>query len=230
MKKKIVVFSGAGISAESGIQTFRDNGGLWENHNIEEVATFEAWTKNKELVLNFYNQRRKQIMNSFPNDAHKMIAELEKTFEVQVITQNIDDLHERAGSSNVLHLHGEIMKARSTLNPQKIYPLFNWELKVGDKCEYGSQLRPHIVWFGEAVPEMDRACKLTETADFFITIGTSLNVYPAANLIHVAKREITKFLIDPGDIKVSHINNLTVIKSKAVDGMKIISQKLTELN
>jgi NAD-dependent deacetylase len=230
MKKKIVVFSGAGISAESGIQTFRDNGGLWENHKIEEVATFEAWIKNKELVLNFYNQRRKQIMNACPNDAHKMIAELEKTHEVQVITQNIDDLHERAGSSNVLHLHGEIMKARSTSNPQKIYSLNHWELKIGDLCEENSQLRPHIVWFGEAVPEMDKAYKLTETADIFITIGTSLNVYPAANLIHVAKPHITKFLIDPGDIKTSHIHNLTVIKSKAVDGMKILFQKLTELN
>jgi len=230
MKKKIVVFSGAGMSAESGIQTFRDSGGLWENYRIEDVATFDAWQKNNERVLHFYNLRRQQIMNAHPNEAHKIIANLEKNYDVYVITQNIDDLHERAGSSKVLHLHGEIMKARSTLNPQKIYPLSNWELKVGDKCEYGSQLRPHIVWFGEAVPEMENASEITEMADFFITIGTSLNVYPAANLIHVAKSHITKFLIDPGDVNFRQTENLIVIKSKATDGMKLVSQKLAEIN
>lgn len=230
MKKKIVVFSGAGMSAESGIQTFRDSDGLWENYRIEDVATFDAWKKNKEQVLYFYNLRRKQIMNAHPNEAHKIIANLEKNYDVHVITQNIDDLHERAGSSKVLHLHGEIMKARSTLNPQKIYSLSNWELKMGDKCEYGSQLRPHIVWFGEAVPEMENASKITEMADFFITIGTSLNVYPAANLIHVAKSHITKFLIDPGDVNFRQTENLIVIKSKATEGMKLVSQKLAEIN
>lgn len=230
MKKKIVVFSGAGMSAESGIQTFRDSDGLWENYRIEDVATFDAWKKNKEQVLYFYNLRRKQIMNAHPNEAHKIIANLEKNYDVHVITQNIDDLHERAGSSKVLHLHGEIMKARSTLNPTKIYSLSNWELKVGDKCEYGSQLRPHIVWFGEAVPEMENASKITEMADFFITIGTSLNVYPAANLIHVAKSHITKFLIDPGDVNFRQTENLIVIKSKATEGMKLVSQKLAEIN
>ncbi|MBL7936739.1 MAG: NAD-dependent deacylase, partial [Bacteroidia bacterium] len=183
-KKKIVVFSGAGMSAESGIKTFRDTGGLWEEYKIEDVATFEAWLKNQDLVLNFYNQRRKQVMEAQPNEAHILVADLQKHFDVQVITQNIDDLHERAGSKKVLHLHGEIMKGRSTVKQELVYDLKHWEIKAGDVCEVGSQLRPHIVWFGEAVPEMDKAIELTEEADIFITIGTSLNVYPAANLIH----------------------------------------------
>ena len=228
-KKKVVVFSGAGISAESGIKTFRDSGGLWEEYKIEDVATFEAWTKNKELVLNFYNQRRKQIMNANPNEAHQMIVDLQKKYDVQVITQNIDDLHERAGSNKVLHLHGEIMKARSTLNYNLVYKLNDWEIKLGDKCECGSQLRPHIVWFGEAVPEMEKAIQLAEQADIFITIGTSLNVYPAANLIHVVAAHIPKFLLDPGDFNLDYVKNLTIIKSTAVDGMKVLTKKLSEL-
>jgi NAD-dependent deacetylase len=228
-KKKIVVFSGAGMSAESGIKTFRDTGGLWEEYKIEDVATFEAWVKNQPLVLDFYNQRRKQVMEAQPNEAHFMVAELQKHFDVQVITQNIDDLHERAGSKKVLHLHGEIMKSRSTAKHELVYPLKHWEIKAGDVCEVGSQLRPHIVWFGEAVPEMDKATELSEKADIFITIGTSLNVYPAANLINVIEGHIPKFLVDPGDFNLDYIRNLTIIKATAVEGMKIVSKKLNEL-
>jgi len=228
-KKKIVVFSGAGMSAESGIKTFRDTGGLWEEYKIEDVATFDAWTRNQALVLDFYNQRRKQVMEAQPNNAHFLVAELQKNFDVQVITQNIDDLHERAGSKHVLHLHGEIMKGRSTVKNELIYDLKHWQIKAGDKCEVGSQIRPHIVWFGEAVPEMDRAIELAEKADIFITIGTSLNVYPAANLIHVIDSQIPKFLVDPGDFNLDYIKNLTIIKATAVEGMKILSKKLNEL-
>lgn len=227
-KKRIVVFSGAGISAESGIKTFRDGDGLWENYNIEDVATYDAWIKNKPLVLEFYNQRRKQVMNAQPNSAHTIVADFQKNYHVDVITQNVDDLHERAGSLNVLHLHGEIMKGRSTKNENLIYNLNNWELKIGDVCEIGSQLRPHIVWFGEAVPEMEKAIELTNQADIFITIGTSLNVYPAANLINVVNDEVPKFLVDPGDFNLDYIKNLTIIKSTAVNGMQILSKKIQE--
>lgn len=229
-KKKIVVFSGAGMSAESGIKTFRDSGGLWEQYKIEDVATFDAWLKNPALVLDFYNQRRKQVMEAKPNKAHELVAELQKTFDVQVITQNIDDLHERAGSKKVLHLHGEIMKCRSTGNHHLIYPMKHWEIKLGDKCEEGSQLRPHIVWFGEAVPEMDRAIELTEEADVFVTIGTSLNVYPAANLIHVVPTHVPKYLIDPNEFNLDYIKNLNVIKATAVEGMNILSKQLQSVH
>jgi NAD-dependent deacetylase len=228
-KKKIVVFSGAGMSAESGIKTFRDTGGLWEEYKIEDVATFDAWERDQNLVLNFYNERRKQVMEAQPNEAHKMVAELQKHFDVQVITQNIDDLHERAGSKKVLHLHGEIMKGRSTAKQELVYPLKHWEIKAGDLCEVGSQIRPHIVWFGEAVPEMDKAGELAAKADIFITIGTSLNVYPAANLIHVIEGHIPKFLVDPGDFNLDYIKNLTIVKATAVEGMKILTKKLNEL-
>lgn len=228
-KKKIVFFSGAGMSAESGIKTFRDTGGLWEEYRIEDVATFDAWVKNQDLVQDFYNHRRKQVMEAKPNEGHKLVAELQKKFDVQVITQNIDDLHERAGSKKVLHLHGEIMKSRSTVNNNLVYPLKHWEIKAGDVCEIGSQLRPHIVWFGEDVPEMDNATKLVEEADVFITIGTSLNVYPAANLMHVVHKDIPKYLVDPGDFNLDYIKNLTIIKATAVEGMKVLSKKLNEL-
>jgi NAD-dependent deacetylase len=228
-KKKIVVFSGAGMSAESGIKTFRDTGGLWEEYKIEDVATFDAWERNRELVLDFYNQRRKQVMNAKPNQAHFLVAELQNHFDVQVITQNIDDLHERAGSKKVLHLHGEIMKGRSTAKHDLVFPLKHWEIKAGDICEIGSQVRPHIVWFGEAVPEMDKATALAEEADIFITIGTSLNVYPAANLIHVIKSDIPKYLVDPGEFNLDYIKNLKVIKATAVEGMKVLMKTLKEL-
>lgn len=227
-KKKIVVFSGAGMSAESGIKTFRDTGGLWEDYKIEDVATYSAWTKNQKLVLDFYNQRRKQVMAASPNAAHRMVAELQKEYDVQVITQNIDDLHERAGSKKVLHLHGEIMKSRSSQWSELVYEMKEWELKEGDLCEKGAQLRPHIVWFGEAVPEMVRAEMLAQDADMFITIGTSLNVYPAANLIHVVDASVPKFLIDPGEFNLDYIRNLTLIKAKAVEGMEILLKKIHE--
>lgn len=228
-KKKIVVFSGAGMSAESGIKTFRDTGGLWEEYKIEDVATYDAWERNRELVLDFYNQRRKQVMDAKPNEAHVLVAELQNHFDVQVITQNIDDLHERAGSKKVLHLHGEIMKGRSTAKNDLVFPLKHWEIKAGDVCEIGSQVRPHIVWFGEAVPEMDKATALAEEADIFITIGTSLNVYPAANLIHVVQNHIPKYLVDPGEFNLDYIKNLKVIKATAVEGMKVLMKNLKEL-
>jgi len=177
--KKIVVLSGAGISAESGIKTFRDSGGLWEGYDVMEVASPEGWAKNPELVLDFYNQRRKKALTAQPNEGHKIIAELEKYFQVSVVTQNIDNLHEKAGSSHVTHLHGEIFQARSTLDPNLVYDIEGWELKLGDKCEKGSQLRPNIVWFGEMVPMMEVAVEEAISADIFIVIGTSLQVYPA---------------------------------------------------
>ncbi len=224
--KKIVVFTGAGMSAESGIQTFRAADGLWANYRIEDVATFEAWQKDKALVLDFYNQRRKQILEAEPNEGHKLIASLQKQYDVQIITQNIDDLHERSGSKKVLHVHGEITKSRSTISSQLVYDIKGADLNVGDLCERNSQLRPHIVWFGEQVPEMDNAINLTEDADIFITIGTSLNVYPAANLMHVTSAYTPKFLIDPNDFNLSTIKNLTHLKAGASEGMKILNEKL----
>ncbi len=230
-KKKLVVFSGAGMSAESGISTFRDSGGLWEKYKIEEVATYDAWLKNSDLVLDFYNQRRKQILEVQPNLAHIFVAKLQEYYDVQVITQNIDNLHERAGSKKVLHLHGEIMKARSTKDDYLVYELNDWELKKGDKCEKGFQLRPHIVWFGEMVPEMEKALALSQSADIFITIGTSLNVYPAANLIHEVPNHVLKYLIDPGEFKLDYIVNLSIIKDTAVRGMQQLFDKLiSDLN
>lgn len=195
---KIVIFTGAGVSAESGISTFRDSGGLWEKYRIEDVATPGAWKKNPELVLEFYNQRRKQILSAEPATAHFLLAELEKKYpDTQIITQNIDDLHERAGSKNVLHLHGEIKKARSTIDDTLIVSVNGWRLDFGDLCPLGSQLRPHVVWFGEEVPAMIEAISLVEKADILIVIGTSLNVYPAAGLIHYSPKECVKCLIDP---------------------------------
>ncbi len=223
---KIVVFTGAGISAESGIKTFRDSGGLWEEYDINDVATPEAWIRNRALVLKFYNDRRKQVMNAKPNAAHKAIAELEKKFSVQVITQNIDDLHERAGSSNVLHLHGEIMKARSENDSTLIYTLNDWEIKIGDSCEKGFQLRPHIVWFGEMVPEMDNAVYKTMKADIFIVVGSSLEVYPAAGLVAYAPTDAQKFLVDPNAKDLQQIENLTIIKDKAGSALPKLVKKL----
>jgi NAD-dependent deacetylase len=199
MNKKIVFFSGAGMSAESGISTFRDSGGLWEKYEINEVATPEAWRRNPDLVTDFYNQRRKQIIETSPNQAHQFIAELDNLFDVTVITQNIDDLHERAGSKNILHLHGNIRLAKSSGPNQekKLYPIDGWELTKNDLCEDGYRLRPHVVWFGEAVPALEDAIPLIESADVFVVIGTSLQIYPAAGLIHYAPKTATKILIDP---------------------------------
>ena len=221
-----MVFTGAGISAESGIKTFRDSGGLWEEHNINDVATPEAWEKNPELVLDFYNQRRKQVIKASPNAAHLALVELEKKYQVQVITQNVDDLHERAGSKKVLHLHGEISKSRSSIDPNLIYTIKKEELKMGELCGKGSQLRPHIVWFGEKVPNMEMASFIAGQADLFIVIGSSLNVYPAAGLIDDAPSEIPKYLIDPNDCNAIGIMNLTFIKEKASKGVPMLAKKL----
>jgi NAD-dependent deacetylase len=225
-KKKLIVFTGAGISAESGIKTFRDSGGLWEEYKIEDVATFEAWTKNQKLVLDFYNQRRKQVMDAKPNTAHLLVAELQKKFDVQVVTQNVDDLHERAGSKKVLHLHGNIMKARSTADENLIYNLRSWEIKAGDLCEKGSQLRPHIVWFGELVPEMEKANHMAQQADFFVVIGTSLNVYPAAGVINFVPSFVPTWLLDPGDFNLDYIRELKHIKKTAVNGAEDLKKEL----
>jgi NAD-dependent deacetylase len=226
--KRIVIFTGAGISAESGIKTFRDSGGLWEEHDINEVATPQAWSKNPSRVLEFYNLRRKQVIIAEPNAAHYALAGLEKKYEVNIITQNIDNLHERAGSTHVLHLHGEIMKSRSTVDPSLIYDINGEEIKLGDKCRKGSQLRPHIVWFGEQVPEMEAACLLAEKADIFIVVGTSLNVYPAAGLVDYVPSEVPKFIVDPNTFKVSGISNITYIKEKASIGVPTLAEKLLD--
>jgi NAD-dependent deacetylase len=225
-KKTIVVLTGAGMSAESGIQTFRDADGLWHNYRIEEVATYEAWESNPELVMDFYNQRRKQLFEVEPNDGHRALAELENKYNVQVITQNVDDLHERAGSTNVLHLHGELKKVRSTADPTLIYTLDQWELKMGDTCEKGSQLRPHIVWFGEPVPLIMDATAMIQKADIVLVIGTSLKVYPAAGLLHYAPRYAPKYLIDPKGQDDPYVANLTVINKTATEGMKEVKKKL----
>jgi len=226
--KRLVVLTGAGMSAESGIRTFRDQGGLWEDYDIMEVASFQGWKKNPELILKFYNQRRKELLEAKPNAGHTGLAELEKEFDVKIITQNIDNLHERAGSTSVLHLHGELMKARSTVDPSLIYTLDHWEMKIGDKCEKGSQLRPHIVWFGEAVPAMEDAIAITESADILCVIGTSLNVYPAAGLIHYAPESILVFLIDPNPPEVLP-KWVKVIAKGAGEGVVILRKRLAEL-
>lgn len=225
--KNLVVFTGAGVSAESGLKTFRDTDGLWEEYNVMDVATPEAWAADKELVLEFYNKRRSQILNAKPNDAHLAIAELEKKFQVTIITQNIDDLHERAGSSNVLHLHGNITYARST-NPDdsKLYPIKGSELNPGDLCSNGFQMRPHVVWFGEDVPNMPIAQDIVKKAEILIVVGTSLTVYPAAGLVFHSHYKCKKYLIDPNDVRLTDIENLSVIKEKAGTGMKILAEKL----
>ncbi len=226
MKKKIVVLSGAGISAESGLATFRDSGGLWEGYKIEDVATPEAWNRNRELVLAFYNERRKSALEAQPNEGHKALVALEEKYDVTIITQNVDNLHEQAGSSTILHLHGELFKSRSTLDEHLVYDINGWELKVGDKCEKGSQLRPHIVWFGEAVPMMDKATRITMKADILIVVGTSLQVYPAAGLIDSASDSSLKYVVDPKMLPVDHIPNLIFIKEIASVGLKKICVEL----
>ena len=226
--KKLVVFTGAGISQESGIKTFRDSGGLWEEYKISDICSPEAWEKDPELVLEFYNKRRKQALEAEPNRAHEIIAELEKNFEVQIITQNIDDLHERAGSTNVLHLHGEITKARS-IGTEKVYTIGNKSIFLNDLCNDGHQLRPHIVWFGEDVPNMLIAEDIVKTADIFLIIGSSLNVYPAAGLVYQTPDDCPKYLVDPSvDIETKSINNLTIINEKATIGLAIVASILEE--
>ena len=229
MKKRIVVLSGAGMSAESGLKTFRDNDGLWNNFRVEEVASPMAWASDMELVLEFYNQRRKQLLEVEPNAGHLALARLEEKFDVHIVTQNVDDLHERAGSTQVLHLHGELKKVRSTIDPDLVFELDGWELKAGDKCPKGSQLRPHIVWFGEPVPYISRAAEITTTADFLLVIGTSLQVYPAAGLVHYAPVESIKYYIDPAAFSTSILENLTVIKEKAGHAVPRVVDELLSL-
>ncbi|MCO6499141.1 MAG: NAD-dependent deacylase [Vicingus serpentipes] len=224
--KKIVVFTGAGISAESGLNTFRDSDGLWENHEVTEVATPQAWEKNAGMVLDFYNMRRKQVLEAFPNIAHYALVELEKKYKVDIITQNVDDLHERAGSSNILHLHGEILKARSVVDENKKYLIKGNQLCLGEKCEYGQQLRPDVVWFGEEVSNMIKAEKICIDADILIIIGTSLNVYPAANIVSYVPDACLKYLIDPKEVFLNGIKNLTVIKEKATIGITQLNNEL----
>lgn len=217
--KKLVVLSGSGISAESGLLTFRDMGGLWEQYNVYEVASPDAWASDPELVLRFYNERRCQLLEAEPNGAHRALVELEKKYDVRIITQNVDDLHERAGSSDILHLHGEIRKARSTVDPELIYPIEGGELNLGDRCEKGSQLRPHVVWFGEAVDAIPRAAEIASMADIFLVIGTSLNVYPAAGLLNYVPMTSEIFLIDPQEPEGVR-RKYHYIGEKAVAGMK----------
>lgn len=223
--KHLVVLSGAGMSQESGIRTFRDMNGLWEEYDVMEVATPEAWHKNPELVMKFYNDRRKQLYECSPNAGHILLAELEKYFDVDIITQNIDDLHERAGSTKVLHLHGELKKARSSVDESLIYDIDGWELKFGQLCARGSQLRPHVVWFGEAVPAMEEAIPIVEKADIMVVIGTSLNVYPAAGLVNYTKSGTPIYLIDPERPSV-FIRNITFIQEKASKGVEILKEQL----
>jgi len=224
--KKIVVLTGAGISAESGIQTFRDGDGLWKKYRFEDLATPEAWNRDPELVLEFYNWRRKKVWEAEPNAGHRALVKLEQKFDVQIITQNVDDLHERAGSKNVLHLHGELKKARSTVDPNLVYELKTWELKMGDKCEKGSQLRPHIVWFGEPVPMIEPAKNIVSKADIFLIIGTSMVVYPAASLVIYVLPDKPKYYIDPKAFPVGGISNLNVIKKTAGDGVPELVEQL----
>lgn len=224
--QKLVVLSGAGVSAESGLKTFRDSDGLWEEYDVMEVATPEAWNANPTLVLDFYNKRREQVLNAQPNSAHVDIAGLDKKYDVTVITQNIDDLHERSGSKNVLHLHGQITQSRSSVHEDLIYELNGGQIKIGDLCESGAQLRPNIVWFGEAVPNISIAQEIVSQADILLIVGTSLNVYPAAGLIHCADFRVKKFLVDPKYVHLTDIENLEVIKEKATVGVPQAIQSL----
>jgi NAD-dependent deacetylase len=222
----LVILTGAGMSSESGIRTFRDSGGLWEEYKVTDVATPEAWIKNSEMVLRFYNERRRQLAGCRPNEGHTGLAALAKHFNVQIITQNIDDLHERAGSKNVLHLHGELTKARSTADKTLIYDIDYRDINPGDNCIKGSQLRPHIVWFGEEVPNMDEALHITAMADIFVVIGSSLNVYPAAGLINFAPSKASLWLIDPNDVTVYLDREVEVIKEKASTGVAVLTDQL----
>jgi NAD-dependent deacetylase len=224
--KKIVVLTGAGVSAESGLKTFRDHDGLWHNYRVEDVATLEAWERDMDLVNTFYNERRKNLFEAQPNAAHIALARLEEKYEVQVITQNIDDLHERGGSTKVLHLHGELKKVRSSVDESLVYELKGWELKRGELCEKGSQLRPHIVWFGEPVPLITEAARLVEQADIVIIIGTSLQVYPAAGLIHYAFAGAPKYYIDPRAMAMPFIPMLEIIQKTAGEGVPELVSKM----
>ena len=225
--KRVVVLTGAGISAESGISTFRDSDGLWEQYRVEDVATHEAYLRNPELVLNFYNERRRQLFAVKPNEGHRQLVRLEEKYDVHIITQNIDNLHEQAGSTNVLHLHGELTKARSDRDENLIVEIGNKEIHLGDKAPDGAQLRPHIVWFGEAVPNIEPAAELCERADYFIVIGTSMAVYPAAGLIHYVPQSTPCYLVDPKAVPISR--PITIFQEKAGTGVKKVVDQLLAL-
>lgn len=226
---KIVVLSGAGISAESGLKTFRDHDGLWEGYNVYEVATPEAWQADPEKVQQFYNMRRKAVLEAEPNKAHYLLKDMEQLADVHIITQNIDDLHERAGSRMVLHLHGEITKARSSVSYDLLYEMNGWELKMGQVCELGSQLRPHVVWFGEAVPAMDEAEEIASEADILIVVGTSLQVYPAAGLVHCIRSGIPVYCVDPAVSDYSKQTNVIHIAEKAGTGMQKVFDAISSI-
>lgn len=232
MKKHVVVLSGAGISAESGISTFRDSNGLWEQYRVEDVATPEGWDRNPELVTQFYNDRRRQLLTVEPCGAHRIVAELERDYDVDIITQNVDDLHERAGSSRVLHLHGELQKVTSSRYPNdptqvRLLAPEEYEVRMGDKAEDGSQLRPFIVWFGESVPNIEPAARLAGTADIFIVIGTSLNVYPAAGLLHYVPDGTPIYLVDPAAVQTPYGIHVEHIRASATAGMEELLKRLS---
>lgn len=226
-KKKIVVLTGAGISAESGISTFRDSDGLWEHYRVEDVATHEAYERDPALVLDFYNQRRRQLAEAQPNDAHRQLVRLEERYDVRIVTQNIDNLHERAGSTHVLHLHGELTKGRSDIHPEMLVDIGYNDIRLGDKAPDGTQLRPHIVWFGESVPNIEPAAALCGEADIFLVVGTSMAVYPAAGLIHYVPRGADVYVVDPKEVPVSR--PVTFVRDVATRGVKQIVDKLMTL-
>jgi NAD-dependent deacetylase len=227
--KRIIVLTGAGISAESGLKTFRDSDGLWEGYKIEDVATPDAWRRNPQLVQNFYNMRRKSVLEAKPNAAHYALAMLEKKYDVTIISQNIDDLHERGGSTNVVHLHGIITKSQSSKNPNLTYPIKGWELKMNEVCELGSPLRAHVVWFGEAVPMIEKAAKICGEAELFILVGTSLAVYPAAGLINYVPRNVVKYIIDPKIPQIYHQSSIIKIEERATVGVpRLVDELLSQ--
>ena len=226
--KHVIVLTGAGISAESGLKTFRDSDGLWEGYDIAEVATPEAWHRNPALVQDFYNMRRKSVLEANPNEAHYALAKLEEKYKVTIITQNIDDLHERAGSTNVVHLHGIITRSQSSRKPELTYPINGWELRMGELCELGSQLRAHVVWFGEAVPMIEEAARICAKAELFILVGSSLAVYPAAGLVNYVSRRVPKYIVDP-KIPYMPSDNFIKIEEKATTGVTgLVNQLLSE--
>ncbi|MHC1703507.1 MAG: NAD-dependent deacetylase [Tenuifilaceae bacterium] len=228
IRKKLVVLTGAGISAESGIRTFRDMGGLWEEYDVMEVASYDGWVQDPKLVLKFYNDRRKQLKDAKPNQGHISLAEAEKFFDIHIITQNVDNLHERAGSAKILHLHGELTKVESTADSSLIHDIGYTDLNIGDKCEKGSQLRPHIVWFGEPVPAMMQAIQITRQAEIFAVVGTSLNVYPAAGLVGYVSLNTPIYLIDPNEVTIQSRHKVHYIKENASVGVTKMMKMIQE--
>lgn len=226
--KKLVVLTGSGISSESGLKTFRDSGGLWEDYDVMEVASYAGWTKNQDLVLRFYNERRAQLKDAMPNDAHSGLVDLEEKFDISIITQNVDNLHEKAGSRNVLHLHGILTRARSTGDPSLVYDIGYKPIHPGDTCEKGFQLRPDIVWFGEAVPAIEEAASITSQADIFVVIGTSMVVYPAAGLIEYVPNHAPIYLIDPNEVTVPVYRHIHFIREKAGKGVTVLKDMLNK--